>query len=232
MEEVKVFDITELHEMKLPGGTNYYGYVYALEWDNKIKIGCTKNIVNRMKQHMIVAKYGNIKLGKVGISPIHVNYCENEKALHNMFKNMRVKNTELFKTGLSDVLSAMDRLSFSHDLPNEIEKNKFYNSLKKIIFDENVEKIENDKKICEFLKRLLSLQKESVMQYKYYTKYCDYHFPLDSNSIFTNCEICGREIELSLSDVLDEEGNLLEEATWYCDKCSKFIRFLGESKEC
>lgn len=115
--------------------SDFFGYVYALEYDNKIKIGKTKNIFQRMKTIKTYAeKYADIETGVFLYSLPHVNYHENEKILHDYFKDYRIEGTELFNLSILDFTKMVPKLNFDFDC-QKIEKENFqsYEQLKNLI---------------------------------------------------------------------------------------------------
>lgn len=221
MENIQIFENPEFGSVRTLENArkkdeDYFGYVYALEWGDEVKIGCTRHIATRIKQLRKTAEYGKVEVGRMAISPLHSNYTENEKVLHNIFQNVRVKGTELFKLSLLDVVSVMKALPFLNDSSNKIDE-AAYEQLKRVLLGNNYN---NSQSVYEFIESMIKREVD-IPKYKYYIKFHDYyHIPLD-NVAFTKCEICGEEIELPLGLIVDEYGYLSEDCSWCCDKCSK-----------
>ena len=214
MNDIKIFENAEFGSVRTLENARkkdevYFGYVYALEWENKVKIGCTRNIATRIQQLRKIAEYGGVEVGRVVISPLHSNYTENEKALHNTFKNMRVGKTELFQVGLSDVMTAMYRLSF----------------LKIAIANENGDGdgfVEFMKDVLQIREPMSSLSEEKERTIMTNSNYSNFYIklrtefgtviniPIESDGIWTKCPICGKEHEVSLDTVIDPETLFLQ----------------------
>lgn len=99
MNDLNIFAIEQLNEIKNfenSKSSDFVGFFYILEWGEKVKIGCTLHPSKRIKQLKLVANYSNSKLGMVAFSQEHTNFRDNEMLLHDHFKHLRVKGTELF----------------------------------------------------------------------------------------------------------------------------------------
>lgn len=95
--------VRTIEEMR---SNDYMGFVYVLEWDNVVKIGCTKYPYKRLLTLQRQAEqYGNVKLGSFALSKEHTNYAKNEKKLHNRFRDYRRGNTELFNISLQQAIT-------------------------------------------------------------------------------------------------------------------------------
>ena len=95
----RIFGIDEIEELKKIEKTtpDLFGYVYFLEYGNFIKIGCTKNPYKRISTLKAQGeKYGDKKIGRVAITPMCTNYTKIEKIIHELFKDKRKDQTELF----------------------------------------------------------------------------------------------------------------------------------------
>lgn len=69
------------------------------------KIGSTKNPYQRlMALKRNAVNYGNLKIGRFAISIPHTNYVENEKHLHEYFKDKRKRGSELFDCTLEETI--------------------------------------------------------------------------------------------------------------------------------
>lgn len=81
------------------------GYVYVLEYGNKIKIGTTKEPFKRLKSLKSMAEnYLDTFTGRLLISKAHYNRFENEKVLHNMFSDSKIGNGELFSASFNEAI--------------------------------------------------------------------------------------------------------------------------------
>lgn len=90
-------DFCKIRDLEINHKIPYAGFVYLLPWGNKIKIGCTGKVSNRIKTLISQAEgYGGKKVNWCIISAPHTNYRENEHILHKHFSNYRINGTELF----------------------------------------------------------------------------------------------------------------------------------------
>ena len=111
MNELQVFrniEFGSVKEIERSRSSDYVGFIYALEWDDTLKIGCTmypyKRLIALKRQ---AEKYGKVELGNFVVSKEHTNYRENEKKLHACFSSFRKGNTELFAISIQDFLSSI-----------------------------------------------------------------------------------------------------------------------------
>ncbi len=114
MNDFQIFNSDDIDHIKAIEDTapNYYmGFIYILEYGENVKIGYSQKPNNRIKQLKRQAEYGQLALGSIAISKPHTNYRENEKLLHQHFKQYRISGTELFFITLQQILS---------DLPNDL----------------------------------------------------------------------------------------------------------------
>lgn len=116
MNEIQIFNSDELEHIKAIENTTknpYMGFIYILEYGKNIKIGYSTKPSNRIKSLKKQAEYGSLKLGNIAISKPHTNYRENEKLLHQHFKQYNISGTELFSITLKQILSELpDELKF------------------------------------------------------------------------------------------------------------------------
>lgn len=114
---------SESNLKKMGKVNSWLGVFYLLEYDNYIKIGCTKNPYQRYKQLVRNAKnYNNTNIGRFFISPWHTNYCDNEKILHKHFEKYRKPDTELFDITIEDFLSQMPIIKYEDDSEEKDKK--------------------------------------------------------------------------------------------------------------
>lgn len=98
--------------------TAWHGYIYALEYGDKLKIGHTTNLSQRIKSIVRGASnYGDVDFEDLSVaySMAHTNHAENEKILHDYFKDFRKNGSELFSVSLSDFLFNVPNLDFRDD---------------------------------------------------------------------------------------------------------------------
>lgn len=96
------------------------GCVYIIDFGFAVKIGCsskpeerTKNITSYLKN------YAGLEAEDVFISLRHVNYRENEKKLHEKFKDDRLESSELFTVSYALAVKALINLDKNCDLESE-----------------------------------------------------------------------------------------------------------------
>lgn len=92
------------------------GWLYALEYGDLVKIGCTSSLSKRMRflihQGM---DYADLPIGRLVISIPCVNYKDLESLLHRKFDSNRKQGTELFSISFDDVVKAMELLQYDQD---------------------------------------------------------------------------------------------------------------------
>jgi len=204
---------------------NFCGYCYAIEYNNKIKIGCTKDIKTRYKcLNSQYQKYGNGGTKKISFSNLHINYKENEKILHKFFDIHRIPNTELFNLELNDFIKKMPKLYYDVNIAEkEIEVNKSIDIFKKVLIcnkNNNIksphkklykkyDNVEIDIIINDFKKCHIS---EIEEKYNQYTNYCNINNPLlkHKNKICKEFKIPPKEFKifvmLKIKDVLTDRA--------------------------
>lgn len=110
-EKLKVFcrdSISDIKEIQKNKSTEYMGFFYVLEYDDCVKIGCTRNPYERIRTLVHDAeKYGKSHTNRVAISLEHTNYRENEKFLHKLFASYRKLGTELFNITFDEAVSTI-----------------------------------------------------------------------------------------------------------------------------
>ena len=113
----------------------YKGYVYIIQWGtDKVKIGCTSTPINRIPSVIRLGKlYGGVNVGQIAISEACTNFKENEKALHEHFKEARCNSGELFDIRFEQAV---------HDAVSVIKIEDRSDELKKQT-DEGVEKLKS-----------------------------------------------------------------------------------------
>ena len=108
MNELQIFDNEDFAKIKEIENNNkdkYTGFFYVLEYGDFVKIGSTKNPYQRlMALKRNAVNYGNLKIGRFAISIPHTNYVENEKHLHEYFKDKRKRGSELFDCALEEII--------------------------------------------------------------------------------------------------------------------------------
>lgn len=115
MKNFQIFDSYELEKIKAIEKnikSSYVGFIYILEYGKNIKIGHSKKPSTRIKSLKNQARYNDCKLEKIAISKPHTNYINNERLLHEYFKQYRISETELFSMTLQQALS---------EFPNDLQ---------------------------------------------------------------------------------------------------------------
>lgn len=106
----KVLSMDEIAGLSEPTSQKNIGFVYAMEYGGKIKIGCSKRPHFRIPNLLRWAnKYGGIETGRVCLSCPHTNYREMESFFHRRFSDLRVCGTELFDMGLDDFMRESEK---------------------------------------------------------------------------------------------------------------------------
>lgn len=127
---------------------DFFGRVYVIEFENNlIKIGCTSDLKRRMKNLSIyIVAYGGNRIKKIAYTEPHVDYDENEKELHKIFKHRRKGDLELFDVSFEDILK-ISLIGNVSSLQKEKDRHQYCEDLKKFIVGEN--------RIDVFLKKLI-----------------------------------------------------------------------------
>lgn len=116
----KIASSIDLMDLEEEVANSYLGFVYVFEHGENVKIGCTSQPHTRYRTLKSNAeKYGNVKTGKFLVSIKHSNYQENERKLHEFFKEFRINRTELFKISLDDVMWKLAYLKLFFDDDSE-----------------------------------------------------------------------------------------------------------------
>jgi hypothetical protein len=91
----------------------YIGYVYAVEFGDHVKIGCTDNPINRIHSLASMARnYCFTGIGRIAVSPAHANYRENEFLLHTTFSEKRIESGELFDISFESSVDALSNIKY------------------------------------------------------------------------------------------------------------------------
>ncbi len=147
MRKNKEWTLYEKEEQKMLNeldiqGYSKKGYIYILEYGNMLKIGVTSKPYSRLKGLSNLAeKYSNVSIGLMAISPIHYNYYENEKRLHNFFSSKRFKNGELFCLTIEEFFDSIEevKLEYVTKFEDKIDHEKFIENI--LHLDEKIPKV-------------------------------------------------------------------------------------------
>lgn len=84
-----MYTVDEFKQLPNTPVQDFMGYVYILDWGDKIKIGYTNCPKSRIAQHIRNAQtYGADVLSRIAISPPCTNYTKVEAAMHTAFNDM------------------------------------------------------------------------------------------------------------------------------------------------
>lgn len=141
MNDLKIFNNAEFGQIRTVEksvSNAYMGFYYILEYGNCIKIGSSKSPYTRLRQLRRQAeKYGNTSIGRMALSINHTNYRENEKVIHEIFKEYKIGDTELFNINLEDFIEKFDCVPIIH-LDESAQLNKkaevFCEGMKQMLF--------------------------------------------------------------------------------------------------
>lgn len=93
-----------------------FGFVYAIEYGDGIKIGSTKSVRNRLSNIISHAGlYSDIETGEFCFSEAHRNFRENERIIHKAFANRRLGKSERFQMTLDDFFKELPLIYFDMD---------------------------------------------------------------------------------------------------------------------
>lgn len=139
MNDLQIFNNEKFGEIKKIEKKNkdkYTGFFYVLEYGDFVKIGSTKNPYQRlMALRRNAVNYGNFEIGRFAISIPHTNYVENERKLHEHFKNVRKQGSELFDCALEAVVNSIGNIATYRDDSEKIESkaNAFFQGMKNFV---------------------------------------------------------------------------------------------------
>lgn len=89
-----------------------WGYVYIAEFDEQtVKIGSTSNPSQRLETLMYMSYRGIKPTGRALLSKPHSSYSKNERRLHELFDDIRVPGTELFKAGIFEITKRLNKIN-------------------------------------------------------------------------------------------------------------------------
>lgn len=105
---------------QLEGKTAYHGYLYIVEIGDKVKIGHTRYLQQRLMTHQRNAlSYSGLGIGRVLFSQEHTNHAENEKKLHACFSRCRINGSEIFNAKLESIWAELPRLDYLDETKSE-----------------------------------------------------------------------------------------------------------------
>ena len=126
MNELKLFENYDIHALREfeKAKKEYDGFVYVVEADDVVKIGCTHRLVTRMSTLSgMLSNYADKNVGRIAVTKPHMNYRENEKKMHEMFSDCR-KGGELFAIDFETAVEGLSTiyLETSEELRNKMKK--------------------------------------------------------------------------------------------------------------
>lgn len=93
------------------------GVVYAVEFGDKVKVGCTTNIKRRMSHLRTTARgYALTDIGRIAFTDYCRNWYQCEKEAHTRLAKFRMGSTELFDVDFDsacDVLRSLDVMTMT-----------------------------------------------------------------------------------------------------------------------
>lgn len=212
-------------------GCSKKGYVYILEYGDKLKIGTTKEPWQRLKSLKFMGNnYSNVCTGAILVSKAHYNRFENEKILHGIFSDSRYGDGELFSENFDKAIEKILKIDLEFVLDNKRPKRSTKDIIRLLRGDRNNLPHSKDNKpmfICfsdrvEFIMFSIGIfskdEKEKLFSEieNYINQFCDYQ------SYKNGYE---RETERSESNIIDvceyfpELGRLADD---YLDRVEKF----------
>lgn len=112
MKLLKIFEVIpndkELSSVLGPA-ENGLGYFYCIDCVDCVKIGCSKNMSRRMAGLRKYIKENGKTIVRLAVSEPHVNYRGNEKLLHELFDQKRVRGTEFFNLSFDDFVLSLSK---------------------------------------------------------------------------------------------------------------------------
>lgn len=103
-------------------GENYRaGRLYAVEWEDGLRIGHSRNLKSQIKKIEAQAKNFNIKIGKVYYTNPHTNYLSNAYKLFDMFDKDKIDGVRVFNISVGNFIEALKSFYYE-DKAEEIEQ--------------------------------------------------------------------------------------------------------------
>jgi len=110
----------ESFKEKLPSNL---GVVYFIDYGDFVKIGQTLEINSRKKQlYSMSTNYMGRTIKRIFVSPYHIKFKENEKLLHEYFKEYRIESGELFNLSILEIINRLNNLSLDFSCIKENEE--------------------------------------------------------------------------------------------------------------
>ena len=168
MNEIKIFENSEFGKVRTVEDetkNEYYGFVYALEFGNFVKIGCTRKPFERLNSlRRTIVNYAQKDMGRFALSCAHTNYCQNEKILHNIFQKYRVVSTELFMVDFDKAVEEMNNSIVLKD-ESKIMEEKSEITLKNLknIFCKSIDMTDYENMSLEDIEKGIQLLEEYKM---------------------------------------------------------------------
>lgn len=110
---------------KNPAG-DLLGFVYMFEiGSEKIKIGSTGKPIRRLGEWLRSAEAFDKKIGRIAVTPAHLNYKENELFLHSKFPKARCGNCEYFSIKLDNAVAEAEQMNLRIPSIQEMDNIRF-----------------------------------------------------------------------------------------------------------
>lgn len=133
MQDFYLFDSTQDINSECFPRNKELGFVYAIEFGDLVKIGCSASPFKRIKSVCRNMREKNLFPKRVFVSRDHSNYKGNEHIFHNKFSEFRISGTELFRIKFEDVLNFSLNGGLFYDKITTSEKiEKFKERLKEL----------------------------------------------------------------------------------------------------
>ena len=99
------------------------GVVYAVEFGNYVKVGCTSNPKARMSQlNAVATKYARVALGRIAISEYAFDYFGAESRAHKALSASRLDGSELFDTPFANAVMVLNDLCLASPTAEDVQR--------------------------------------------------------------------------------------------------------------
>lgn len=129
--------------------TKIVGYSYCIEYGDFIKIGKSSKIYQRIYALDLQARhYSGFPIGRIAISPLHLEYHKTEYILHQFFQSVRMEKSELFRMSFDAFLTDLPYIDYSYSSSK-------YNNLEEEVYDRSNISLKNIKVIDDIMTRFI-----------------------------------------------------------------------------
>jgi len=116
-------DLQHLINASISCGEHGCGVVYAVEFGNNVKIGCTTNVGKRMTSlASLASNYALTTLGRIAITGYCCNQYECEAEAHKKLSEYRIGNSELFSISFETAVEVLSGLHLHVMTKQELEE--------------------------------------------------------------------------------------------------------------